>query len=87
MISILVVGILCILVGLYAIIKGDMPLRRRDDIKNMKLYAKINGIMGICLGVLFISYYFFQFEPMKLFIGLAAIYIISFIAEQVTKSV
>lgn len=87
MVSILIVGILCILVGLYAVIKGDMPLRQKAQIKNMKLYARINGIMGICIGILFISYYFLAFEPMKLFIGLAAIYGISFAAEQITKSV
>lgn len=87
MISLLIVGILCIIVGIYAIVKGDMPLRKKEGIKNKKMYARINGVMGLALGALFISYYYWQFDPMKLFIGLAAIYAGTFVAEMVTKSV
>ena len=59
MTSILILAVICILIGLYAIIKGDMPLIRKKDIRDVKMYARINGAAGIALGIFFISYYFF----------------------------
>ena len=51
------------------------------------MYARINGAAGIALGIFFISYYFLQFSPVKLFIGLFVIYGITVLAELFTKSV
>lgn len=87
MISILILGIVCIVVGIYAIVKGQMPLIRKNDIKNEKMYAIINGAGGIALGAFFISYYIFQFDPVKLFIGLFVIYGLILLAEILTKSI
>ena len=87
MTSILILAVICILIGLYAIIKGDMPLIRKKDIRDVKMYARINGAAGIALGIFFISYYFLQFSPVKLFIGLFVIYGITVLAELFTKSV
>ena len=47
MTSILILAVICILIGLYAIIKGDMPLIRKKDIRDVKMYARINGAAGI----------------------------------------
>ena len=87
MTSILILAVICILIGLYAIIMGDMPLIRKKDIRDVKMYARINGAAGIALGIFFISYYFLQFSPVKLFIGLFVIYGITVLAELFTKSV
>ena len=35
MTSILILAVICILIGLYAIIKGDMPLIRKKDIRDV----------------------------------------------------
>ena len=59
----------------------------KKDIRDVKMYARINGAAGIALGIFFISYYFLQFSPVKLFIGLFVIYGITVLAELFTKSV
>lgn len=87
MTSIVILAIICILVGLYALIKGDMPLIRKKDIRDAKMYSRINGVTGIVLGLFFLSYYFFEFSPVKLFIGLFIIYGITVLVELFTKSI
>lgn len=87
MTSIVILAIICILIGLYALIKGDMPLVRKKDIRDVKMYSRINGAAGIVLGLFFLSYYFLEFSPVKLFLGLFIIYGVTVLAELFTKSI
>lgn len=75
-------GFIAIVLGIYCIMKGRMPLiKQYSGIKDISKHCRIEGSAVLCVGLLVCLYEYFKFDSVMMMVGILMICIITLIIE------
>lgn len=82
----LILGNIMVVLGVFSIIKGKLPLiKRYNGVKNIKLHSRIEGTALLLVGSVLIFQCFVSMGDVELVISILSICIFSLILEIVLK--
>ena len=88
MIGLALVGILFIVWGLVAVIKGKIPfIKKYNVVKNVSLHSRIEGSAILLVGFLLVFQYFIPMKSVTIIVSFLGVGVLALVFEIVFKAI
>ena len=86
--AMIVIGILLIVLGLCAVVKGKIPfIKKYNGVRNIAVHSRSEGGAALFVGILFVVQYFTSMSIVTLLVSIVGICFLTFILEIILKAI